>query len=123
MELNEISYKIVGAAIEVHKELGPGLFESVYESCLVEELKQAGLKVQRQVFVNIVYKGKKLDQHYVIDLLVEDTVIVELKSVEMIYKLYEAQLLTYLKLSGKKLGLLINFNEVILINGIRRVIN
>jgi len=105
-EYNTISKQIINAAIEVHKELGAGLLESVYEYCLMNELKRCGLFVERQVQLPLFYKGIKLDKDFFIDILVEDKVILELKSVETILPIHEFQLLTYLKLSGKKLGLL-----------------
>ncbi|MBA4410879.1 MAG: GxxExxY protein [Bacteroidota bacterium] len=108
--INDIAYKIVGCAIEVHKQLGPGLLESVYETCLIEELKSAGLKVQSQLYVPVNYKGKEVGTPLKLDLLVEDLVIVENKAVEAMIPLFSAQLLTYLKLTGKPKGLLINFN-------------
>ncbi|MCU0238158.1 MAG: GxxExxY protein [Pyrinomonadaceae bacterium] len=123
MELNEISEKIIGCAIKVHKALGPGLLESTYEVCLVHELQKSGLKVQSQLALPVVYDGIKLDAGYRIDLLVEDTVIVELKAVDSLLPIHEAQVLSYLKLSGKKLGLLINFNVKLLINGVKRLAN
>lgn len=108
--INDITYKIVGCAIEVHKHLGPGLLESVYETCLIDELKASNLKIESQIYVPINYKGKDLGNNLKLDLLIEDLVIVELKSVEAMIPLYTAQLLTYLKLTGKPKGLLINFN-------------
>ena len=120
---NHLSNYIIGAAIEVHKELGPGLLESVYETCMVEELESRGLRVKNQVPLPVFYKGKKLDKEFVLDLLVEDEIIVELKSVEELKTVHEIQLLTYLKLANKKLGLLINFNVPILTKGIKRKIN
>ena len=120
---NYLSKYIIGAAIEVHKELGPGLLESVYEACMVEELESRGLRVKNQVPLPVFYKGKKLDKEFVLDLLVEDEIIVELKSVEEFKTVHEIQLLTYLKLANKKLGLLINFNVPILTKGIKRKIN
>ncbi len=122
-EYNIISGKIISAAIEVHKELGPGLLESVYEYCLVEELKRKGLNCVTQVRLPIYYKGKQLEKEFIIDILVEDKIIVELKSVEILLSVHEVQLVTYLKLSNKKLGLLINFNVPVLHEGIRRRIN
>ena len=110
--INDIAYKIVGCAIEVHKQLGPGLLESVYETCLIEELSSAGLKVQNQLYVPVKYKGKELGIPLKLDLLVEDLVIVENKAVEAMIPLYSAQTLTYLKMTGKPKGLLINFNFV-----------
>lgn len=122
-ELNKISKQIIGAAIEVHRELGPGLLESVYENCLVYELNQIGLFVQRQVILPVFYKGKNLEKDFIIDILVEDEIIIELKSVELLLLVHEVQLVTYLKLADKKLGLLINFNVPVLIDGIRRKVN
>lgn len=123
MELNDLTEKIIGCAIKVHKVLGPGLLESAYEVCLVHELRKAGLKAERQVALPVIYEGLRLDADYFIDILVEDTVVIELKSVEHILPIHEAQLLTYLKLANKKLGLLINFNVTLLKNGIKRRIN
>lgn len=108
--VNDIAYKIVGCAIEVHKQLGPGLLESVYETCFVEELNSQGFDVKRQVAVPINYKGKDLGTTLVLDLLITDLIIVELKAVEMMIPVFKAQLLSYLKLTGKPKGLLINFH-------------
>jgi GxxExxY protein len=108
--INEISYKIIGCAIEVHKQLGPGLLESVYEACFIDELQTAGLSVRSQIYVPLIYKSKDLGGQLKLDLLVEDLIIVENKAVEIMIPLYHAQLLSYLKLSGKPKGLLINFN-------------
>lgn len=108
--INELSYRIIGCAIEVHRELGPGLLESVYETCFIEEMRSSGLSVQSQVLVPIQYKGRNLGNSLKLDLLVEDLVIVEEKAVELMVPLYKAQLLSYLKLTGKPKGLLINFN-------------
>ena len=108
--INDIAYKIVGCAIEVHKQLGPGLLESVYEECLIEEMNRNGLIVKKQVFVPIIYKEKELATPLKLDLLVNDVVIIEIKSVEVLLPVFKAQLLTYLKLTGKPKGLLINFN-------------
>ena len=121
-ELNLLTERIIGAAIEVHRHLGPGLLESVYETCLIYELEQLGIKVQRQVALPVVYKGIKIDQGYRLDLLVDGKVIVEIKSVEALTDVHEAQVLTYLKFSGCKLGLLINFNVKLLIHGLKRLI-
>lgn len=123
MTENEISYKIIGIAIELHKALGPGLLESVYEKTLAYDLKEAGLKVKTQVPMPLVYKETKQDVGYRIDLLVEDKVIIELKAIETLAPVHFAQTLTYLKLSEKKLGLLINFNTKILKEGIHRIVN
>jgi GxxExxY protein len=119
-KLNTISYDIIGCAYKVHAELGPGLLESTYEVCLMHEILQLGYHVERQKELPVVYKNKKLDAGYRIDLLVENLVIVELKSVDSIAPIHEAQLLTYLKLSNKQLGLLINFNVCDLKKGIMR---
>lgn len=111
---------IIGAAIDVHKQLGPGLLESTYEECLCHELHLRRIQFQRQVELPVVYKGLKLDCGYRLDLLVEDTVVVELKAVEQLLPVHEAQLLTYLHLTRKRVGLLINFNVPLLKDGIRR---
>ena len=108
--VNDIAYKIVGCAIEVHKQLGPGLLESVYETCLIEELITQGFNVKKQVQVPINYKGKDLGSTLVLDLLVNDLIIVEIKAVEIMIPVFKAQLLSYLKLTGKLKGLLINFH-------------
>jgi len=120
--VNEITEKIIGAAIAVHKELGPGLLESAYEACLVYELVQSGLKVESQKPLPVSYRSVHIDCGYRIDLLVEDEVILELKSIEKLEPIHEAQILSYLKLSGYKIGLLINFNVSLLKNGIRRFV-
>ena len=121
-ELNGISRKIIGGAIEVHRALGPGLLESAYETCLAYELAGIGLAVERQKQLPISYKDIELDTAYRLDLLVERKVIVKLKAVEQIFPIHKTQLLTYLKLSGLELGLLINFNVKVLRDGISRVI-
>lgn len=123
MELNSITEAIIGAAIEVHKVLGPGLLESTYEVCLLHELGKRGLKVEKQVPIPVVYDTVRLDAGYRIDLLVEDEVIVELKAVDTLHPIHEAQLISYLKLSDKKIGLLINFNVKLLKNGVKRIAN
>ena len=121
---SEVTGQIISAAIAVHRALGPGLLESTYEACLVHELVQRGLSVERQKELPVRYRGVQLDCGYRIDLLVNDVVIVELKAVEKLEAIHEAQLLSYLKLSGVKIGLLINFNVEILKQGIkRRVLN
>jgi len=122
MERNEITQRIIGCAIEVHKNLGPGLLESAYEECLVFELNRAGLSTKRQVPTPVIYKDIKLEYGYRIDILVEDTVVIELKVVDEINPVHEAQILTYMKFSNKQIGLMINFNVVLLKNGIRRFI-
>ena len=119
-QLNKLSELIIGAAIEVHKELGPGLLESVYEICLTEELEQRGLKVTKQVHLPLYYKGQLTKKFFVIDILVENEVIIEIKAVDKIMPVHEHQLMTYLKLTQKNLGLIINFNVPRLIDGIRR---
>ena len=120
---NELSNRVIGAAIEVHRHLGPGLLESTYEACLRKELTLRGIAHQYQVPVPVEYKGLDLDCAYRLDLLVEDLVIVELKSVDRLDKIHEAQLLTYLRLTRRWLGLLINFNVVVLKNGIKRLVH
>lgn len=123
MELNRISGVIVDAAMKVHSHLGPGLLESVYEACLLYELGKRGFVVENQLALPVEYAGMRLDVGYRIDLLIERSVIVELKAVEKIQPIHKAQLLSYLRLSDKKLGLLINFNVVHLRDGIKRVVN
>ena len=123
MKENEISYAIRGAAFKVHSRLGPGLLESAYEAALLYELKKNGLHVRNQVGLPIIYEEIKLDVGYRIDLLVEEKVIVEIKSVELLHDVHHKQLLTYLKLSGLKLGLLINFNSTSLKESIVRIVN
>lgn len=122
-EINRVTEQIIGAAIEVHSVLGPGLLESAYEACLAHELTQRGLRVERQRPVPVVYKGVELDCGYRIDLLVEDAVVVELKAVEAFLPVHEAQVISYLKLSGHHVGLLINFNVVRLRDGLRRLVH
>jgi GxxExxY protein len=117
-----LTEKIIGFAIEVHRQLGPGLLESAYEECLCYELGQNGFAVRRQVPLPVVYKTIRLDCGYRIDLLVEERVILELKTVERLIPVHEAQLLTYLKLSGMRTGLLLNFNSATLKDGIRRMV-
>jgi GxxExxY protein len=121
--INELTDSIIGAAIEVHRHLGPGLLESAYEECLCYELSRLGLNFARQVAVPVEYKGLKLDCSYRLDLLVEDSVIVEVKALEQVLPVHPAQLLTYLKATGKPVGLLINFNVPILANGVKRMVN
>lgn len=124
MELNELSSQIIKAAINVHKALGPGLLESVYQSAMPVELRYMGLAGQSEVALPILYRGQKIhDEGFRLDLLVEETVIVELKSVAKLENIHKKQLLTYLRLARKPLGLLINFNEVLLKDGIVRIIN
>ncbi|MGI6320712.1 MAG: GxxExxY protein [Bacteroidales bacterium] len=123
MTENEIATKVINCSIKVHKELGPGLLEKVYEEALCYMLRKEGLKVEKQKELPIFFDGVKLESVYKLDLLVEDKVIIELKSVESLSDIHLAQTLTYLKLGGLKLGLLINFNVSLLKNGIKRVIN
>ena len=122
-DLNELARKIVDAAFKVHKQLGPGLLESTYRLCLVHELKLRGLQVQQEVSLPVEYEGIKLDAGYRIDILVENEIILELKTVDSLLAIHQAQLLSYLKHSKKKLGFLINFNAVLLKDGIRRIVN
>jgi len=122
-DYNLITHQIISCAIEVHKYLGPGLMESVYEVCLYKELESKGLYVERQKILPVIYKGCILDKEFIIDQIVENEIILELKSVEGILPVHEAQLLTYIKLSEKKLELLINFNVTVLKDGVRRKIN
>ncbi len=123
MDLNELSKKVIGAAIEVHKTLGPGLLESAYEECLCDELTLQGLSFERQKPLPVTYKGKLLDCGYRLDIVVEKAIILELKSCEKIEPIHRAQLLTYLKLSGLRIGLLFNFNCPVMRHGIVRVVN
>jgi len=120
--LNKLTEQIIGAAIEVHRHLGPGLLESAYEACLAYELERLGLKVEKQKPLPLIYKDIRLDQGYRIDLLVADQVVVELKVVDALMPVHEAQMLSYLKLSGCKVGLLINFDVKLLKDGICRFI-
>ncbi len=122
-ELNRLSSATIGAAIEVHRNLGPGLLESAYESCLAWELRQGGLDVQNQVPVPIRYKGLALDEGYRIDLLVEGKLILELKSVDKIQPIHTAQVLTYLKMTGLKMALILNFNVLLMRSGIKRIVH
>jgi GxxExxY protein len=123
MDENPISNKIIGAAIEVHKNLGPGLLESTYEHCLAFELSQMGLAIQRQKDLPVIYKGNLIDCGYRLDLLVDNKVIIEIKAEKSLLPIHEAQLMTYLKLTQLKLGLLLNFNVVLMKNGIKRIVN
>jgi GxxExxY protein len=123
IDLNKITEIVIGAAIAVHRALGPGLLESTYEACMFYELNERGLKAERQKALPVTYHGVHLECGYRIDLLVEDQVIVELKAVEKLEPIHEAQLLSYLKLSGSQVGLLINFNVRELRRGIRRLVN
>lgn len=119
----ELTNKIIGCAIEVHRNLGQGLLESAYQECLMYELIKSGLNVKKEIPMPIIYKEVKLNQGYRIDLLVEDKIVIELKAVDTITNMHKAQLLTYLRLGKYELGLLLNFNVPILKNGIKRLIN
>ena len=123
MSINDVTYSIRGAAFEVHNALGPGLLESIYERAMEYELKKRGHSVKSQVGIPVIYDGVNLDIGFRLDLLVDDLVIIELKSVEVVQQVHYKQLLTYLRLTNKKLGLLINFNAVSLKNSITRIIN
>jgi len=124
MELNQLSSQIIKAAINVHRELGPGLLESVYQACMIIELKDMSINVQAEVPLPIFYHGQKVSEEgFRLDLLVEDLIVVELKSVEQVQPVHKKQLLTYLRLAKKPLGLLINFNERMLKEGITRIVN
>lgn len=120
---NELTSIIIGKAIEVHRQLGPGLLESVYQECLFYELDEAGLCVEKEVVMPVIYKKLKLNQGFRMDLLVENRIVVEIKTVERLNDIHTAQLLTYLTLGGYKLGLLINFKETTLRRGIKRLVN
>ncbi len=123
MEINELTKLVIGASIEVHKNLGPGLLESVYQECLVKELKNKNISCKENVPVKIVYKGEELDKVFYVDVLIENTLIVELKAIEYVLPVHKSQLLTYLKLSNIKTGLLINFNVSALKDGLTRLVN
>lgn len=119
----ELSGKIIAAAIEVHRNLGPGLLESTYEICLCHELAARQIPFERQVALAVIYKDVRLDAGYIIDVLVDGQVIIEIKAVDKLTPVHDAQLMTYLKLSGKRLGLLMNFNTVLLKDGIKRIVH
>ena len=121
--LNHLSNRVIGAALRVHNELGPGMLESAYEACLMYELVDQGLNVERQKPVPVVYRGRRLDCGYRIDLLVEDALIVEVKAIERLEKVHSAQLRSHLRFSERKLGLLINFNVKSLRDGLKRIVN
>ncbi|MBK9207230.1 MAG: GxxExxY protein [Anaerolineales bacterium] len=120
--INQTTEAVIGAAIEVHKHLGPGLLESAYEECLCHELSLRNIPFQKQVPLPVVYKGTKLDCGYRVDLLVKDEVVVELKAIESILPIHEAQALTYMRLGSWKVGLIINFNAPIVVKGIKRLV-
>jgi GxxExxY protein len=122
-KINQLTESIIGAAIDVHRSLGPGLLESAYQACLEYELNERGLRFDEQKALPVVYKEVGLDCGYRIDLLVEDLVVVELKSVDKVIPIHEAQLLSYLKLSNKTVGLLINFKVMLLTQGVHRIVN
>ncbi len=122
-DLNELTRDIIGSAVHVHRELGPGLLESAYSACLATELRLRHHDVGMAIPVPLVYREVKIETAYWIDMLVDDRVIVELKSVEKLAPIHQAQLLTYLRLAARPVGLLINFNELVLKNGVKRVIN
>ena len=122
-EYEQIGSAILECAIEVHKALGPGLLESIYEECLCEELRNKGIKAQNQVYLPLYYKGRKLNKNFRIDILVEDVIIIEIKSVYDIYPIDEAQLVSYMRLADIRLGYLLNFNVILLKDGIRRKVN
>ena len=121
--LDQISHRIIGAAIEVHRHLGPGLLESAYQSCLIFELRQLGVKLEEQKPLPVVYKQVKLDCGYRLDLIVEDEIIVEIKAIEKLLPIHEAQLLSYLRLAKKRVGLLMNFHVPVLKSGLKRIVN
>lgn len=123
MEENKVTEAIIGAAIEVHRQLGPGLFEKTYQACLEQELTARGVAFEREKHLPVLYKGVRLDDAYRIDLLVENKVIVKVKSVAALAPVHEAQLLTYLKLTGMRIGLLLNFNTRLLKDGLKRLVN
>ncbi|MEA2068852.1 MAG: GxxExxY protein [Verrucomicrobiota bacterium] len=122
MQFDELSNKVIGCALNVHRELGPGLLESTYEQCLCYELSKAGIQFERQKELPVQYQDVMIDCGYRIDTLVENRLIIELKSVEQLQRIHEAQLLTYMKLSAIQIGLLINFNSVLLRDGIKRLV-
>lgn len=119
--VEDVAHRVIGCAIEVHRIIGPGLLESVYKECLVIELRNRGLLVEREVPVPVVYKEQRLASPLKIDLLVERCIVVEVKAVEQLHSIHEAQVITYLKLTGKPAGLLMNFHEILLKNGLRRL--
>jgi GxxExxY protein len=122
-EIDDITLSIFKSAVSVHQEMGPGLLEAIYQHCLIEEMTSRGLQVQKSVIVPLHYKTKPLNKDYIIDILVEDEIVLELKSAEGLLKVHEAQLISYLKLSNKRLGFLINFNVPLLKQGFKRFVN
>ena len=121
--LNKLTERIIGCAIEVHKGIGPGLLESAYEECLCYELSQAGLSFERQVSLPVIYKQVKLDCGYRLDIVVESQIIIEVKAVDQIISIHEAQLLSYLRMLNKRLGLILNFHSTVMKSGIKRIAN
>jgi GxxExxY protein len=121
--LDLITRRIIGAAIEVHRHLGPGLLESAYETCLAFELRQLGFKVEQQKPLPVIYKEIKMDCGYRMDIVVEDSIVVEVKAIEQLGPIHDAQLLSYLRLSGKRVGLLMNFHVRVLKDGLKRIVN
>jgi len=121
--INQISHRIIAAAMKVHSALGPGLLESAYHACLFHELRRQGISVRSQVGLPVVYEGERIEVGYRVDLIVENAIVIEVKSVEAIHPVHEAQLLSYMRLSGKQVGLLINFHVVHLRDGIRRMVD
>ncbi len=122
VNFHQLTERVIGLCIEVHRQLGPGLLESAYQTCLAFELEEAGIPFEREVHLPVIYKGRALDANYRLDFVVEGSVVLELKSVEALMPIHEAQVLTYLRLSGQSLGLLINFNAPLLKQGIKRVV-
>ena len=122
-QINQLSQTVVDAAVSVHKTMGPGLLESIYEACLMKELELRGIAVRKQVPIALKYKGYALQKEYAIDLLVNETIVLELKAVEALLPVHQAQLISYLKLSNKRLGFLLNFNVPVMKDGIKRIAN
>jgi GxxExxY protein len=122
-QYNYLSKQILDSSIEVHREMGPGLLESVYEECLIEELRSRGIFCEQQVYLPLIYKGKELNKDFRLDVLVENEIIIEIKAVEYVQAVHEAQVISYLKLANKKLGFLINFNVPLLKDGFKRYVN
>ena len=123
IELNKLATQVVDACFQVHKEMGPGLLENIYVFCLEKELQLRGLKANREVFIPLHYKGLELAQDFRIDILVEDEIVLEIKSVEIMHPVFDAQIISYLKIADKKLGFLINFNVPLIKDGIKRFVN
>ena len=123
IELNKLATQVVDSCFQVHKEMGPGLLENIYVFCLEKELQLRGLKANREVFIPLHYKGLELAQDFRIDILVEDEIVLEIKSVEIMHPVFDAQIISYLKIADKKLGFLINFNVPLIKDGIKRFVN